>query len=67
MIDPIDTNAEDILKGFQELIDRANSEIPEIAGQVEAYTLVQAEVESFRAYLEIINGRPAVVTANRAS
>lgn len=67
MINPKESDAEEIMKDFQELIDHAKSEIPEFFGQFEAYASAQAEMESFRTYLDIINDTPNVVTANRAS
>lgn len=67
MINSKESDADEITKDFQELVDRANREIPELSGQLETYVSAQAEMESFRAYLDLINDTPTVVTANRAS
>ncbi len=60
-------DADEIMRDFDELIAHATKEAPEALGQMEAYAAAQVEMESFRAFLDIIHDTPTVVTANRAT
>jgi hypothetical protein len=61
------SEADKIMKEFQEMVEAARVENSEISAQIETYAAAQAEMESFRAYLSLINETPNVVTANKAS
>ena len=61
------TSTEQIMKEFEKLVEAAQKEYPELRNQIETFAASEVQMESFRAYLDLMNDTPAVVTANTAS
>lgn len=55
-----------IEEGYQQMVDAAEALFPGISAQMATYTNNKADLESFQAYLDLINETPTVVTANSA-
>jgi len=60
------TSAEQVMKEFEKLVEAAQREYPDLLNQVETFAASEVQMESFRAYLDLVNDIPAVVTANTA-
>lgn len=56
-----------ISRDFDEILDAAERAYPGLSQEIEVFSAHQVEMESYYAYLELMNETPAVVTANRAT
>lgn len=61
------TSTEQVLKEFEKLVEAAQKEFPDLLNQMETFAASEVQLESFRAYLDLMNDTPVVVTANTAS
>lgn len=60
------TSTEQVMNEFEKLVEAAQKEYPELLNQMKTFAASEVQMESFRAYLDLMNVTPAVVTANAA-